>query len=131
MSGPAHYRFSIFEACADSGELRRQGLRVKLHSKPALLALLERPSEIVSRDDLQRRLWPGHTFVEYDNCLNNAIGRLRQALRDTAYAPRFVETVPGRGYRFIAPVEAHTCAAAVKMRQGGRRARIAAAGGLG
>ncbi len=88
MSGPAHYCFSVFEACAETGELRRQG-------------------EIITRQELQQRLWPGHTFVDYDNSLNNAVGRLRQALHDVPYAPRFVETVPRRGYRFIAPVKAH------------------------
>lgn len=100
--------FSIFEVSADSGELRRHGMLIKLHEKPfqLLLALLERPGEIVTREELQERLWPGHTFVEYENSLNNAIGRLRQALRDVAYTPRFVETIPRRGYRFIAPVNA-------------------------
>ncbi len=114
MSGPAHYCFSVFEACAETGELRRQGLRVKLHSKPftALLALLERPGAIITRQELQQRLWPDHSFVDYDNSLNNVIGRLRQALRDSPYAPRFVETVPHRGYRFLAPVRAQTGAAA-------------------
>jgi TolB-like protein/DNA-binding winged helix-turn-helix (wHTH) protein/tetratricopeptide (TPR) repeat protein len=99
-------RFGVFELDPASGELRRQGARVRLQEKSlqVLLALLERPGELVTRHELQRRLWPDDTFVEFDNNLNNTVSRLREALRDTAENPRFVETIPRRGYRFIAPV---------------------------
>jgi TolB-like protein/DNA-binding winged helix-turn-helix (wHTH) protein/Flp pilus assembly protein TadD len=103
----APIRFGVFELDPESGELRRSGARIRLHDKSfqVLTALLERPGEIVTRQDLQHRLWPADTFVEFDNNLNNAVSRLREALGDMADNPRFVETVPRRGYRFIAPVE--------------------------
>jgi TolB-like protein/DNA-binding winged helix-turn-helix (wHTH) protein/Flp pilus assembly protein TadD len=99
-------RFGVFEVEAAGGELRRQGVRVRIHDQPfrVLLALLERPGEIVTRQELRERLWAEDTFVEFDNGLNNAIKRLRDALGDAAEHPQFVETVPRRGYRFIAPV---------------------------
>jgi TolB-like protein/DNA-binding winged helix-turn-helix (wHTH) protein/Tfp pilus assembly protein PilF len=100
-------RFGVFEVDASSGELRKHGLRVKLHDKAlqVLLALVERPGEVVSREALRQRLWPEDVFVEFDNNLNNAVSRLREALRDSAESPRFIETVPRRGYRFLASVE--------------------------
>src|SRR5579864_6479828 len=96
-------RFGSFEVNSRTGELRKQGLHIKLHEKPfqVLLALLEHPGEVVTRKELQERLWPGDTFVEFENGLNNAISRLREALSDTAESPRFIETVPRRGYRFL------------------------------
>jgi DNA-binding winged helix-turn-helix (wHTH) protein/predicted Zn-dependent protease len=102
------YRFGLFELVPQSGELLRQGRRVKLQELPfrLLLALLERPGEIVSREVVRQRLWPGDTFVEFDQGLGTAVGKLRQALDDDATNPRFIETVPKRGFRFIAPVEA-------------------------
>jgi TolB-like protein/DNA-binding winged helix-turn-helix (wHTH) protein/Tfp pilus assembly protein PilF len=98
--------FGSFEVNPRTGELRKQGLRIKLHEKPfqVLLALLEHPGEVVTRKELQEQLWPGDTFVEFENGLNNAISRLREALGDTAESPRFIETVPRRGYRFLAEV---------------------------
>jgi len=98
--------FGSFEVNASTGELRKQGIRIKLHEKPlqVLLALLEHPGEVVTRKELQERLWPGDTFVEFENGLNNAISRLREALSDTAESPRFIETVPRHGYRFLAEV---------------------------
>ncbi len=101
------YRFSVFELDAREGELRKQGVLIRLQGQPMqiLLALLERPGLIVSRDELRQRLWPGDTFVEFDHSLNTAIKRLRETLGDTATTPRFIETVPRRGYRFMAPVE--------------------------
>jgi len=89
-----------------TGELRKQGIRLKLHDKPlqVLLALLEHPGEVVTRRELQERLWPGDTFVEFENGLNNAISRLREALGETSGSPRFIETVPRPGYRFVAEV---------------------------
>lgn len=99
-------RFGVFEAHFETGELFRQGRRVPLQEKPfqVLAALLERPRELVSREELQRRLWPADTVVEFDTNLNAAVRKLRAALHDSAEAPCFVETIPRRGYRFIAPV---------------------------
>jgi len=99
-------RFGTFEVNPPAGELRKQGVHIKLHEKPfqVLLALLEHPGEVVTRKELQDRLWPGDTFVEFENGLNNAISRLREALSDTADNPRFIETIPRRGYRFLPEV---------------------------
>lgn len=101
------YRFGVFEADADSGELRRQGQRVKLNSQPfrVLLMLLERPGEVLTREEISRRLWPDGTFVDFDHGVNSTVNRIREALGDTAGSPRFVETLARRGYRFVAPVE--------------------------
>jgi TolB-like protein/DNA-binding winged helix-turn-helix (wHTH) protein len=101
-------RFGVFEVDLRAGELRKSGLRIKLQEKPfqILGALLERAGEIVTREELQKRLWPGDTFVDFDHSLGTAVGKLRQALGDSAQNPRFVETLGGRGYRFIAPVTA-------------------------
>jgi len=106
MPGPSpqpRVSFGSFEVNPSTGELRKQGIRIRLHEKPlqVLLALLEHPGEVVTRKELQERLWPGDTFVEFENGLNNAISRLREALSDTAESPRFIETVPRRGYRFL------------------------------
>jgi TolB-like protein/DNA-binding winged helix-turn-helix (wHTH) protein/Tfp pilus assembly protein PilF len=100
-------RFGVFEADLRSGELRKHGLRIKLQEQPfqILAMLLERPGEVVTREELRLKLWPGDTFVDFDHGLNNAINRLREALNDSADAPRFIETLPRRGYRFIAPVD--------------------------
>ena len=104
---PGALRFGVYEVDLTVGELRKSGLKIRLQEQPfeILAALLERPGEIVSRDDLRRRLWPDDTFVDFDRSLNTAIGRLREALDDSAGNPRFIETLPRRGYRFIAPVE--------------------------
>jgi cholera toxin transcriptional activator len=101
------YRFGVFEADSATGELRRQGLRVKLNAQPfqVLLMLLERPGELIAREEISRRLWPDGTFVDYEHGLNAAINRIREALGDAASSPRFVETLARRGYRFVAPVE--------------------------
>jgi TolB-like protein/DNA-binding winged helix-turn-helix (wHTH) protein/tetratricopeptide (TPR) repeat protein len=100
-------RFGAFELDPISGELKKHGSRLKLPDKPfrILAALVERPQELITRKELQERLWPGDTFVEFEHGLNNAISRLRETLGDAADNPRFIETVPKRGYRFIAPVE--------------------------
>jgi TolB-like protein/DNA-binding winged helix-turn-helix (wHTH) protein/Flp pilus assembly protein TadD len=100
-------RFGAFELDPLSGELLKHGVRLRLRDKPfqVLLALVERPRELVTRKELQERLWPGDTFVEFENGINNAISRLRDTLGDSADSPRFIETVPRRGYRFVAPVE--------------------------
>jgi serine/threonine-protein kinase len=100
-------RFGIFEVDLQAGELRRQGYKVKLQEQPfqVLAMLLERPGEVVTRDELQKRLWPADTFVDFERGLNRAINKLREALGDDADKPRFVETLPRRGYRFLAPVQ--------------------------
>ncbi len=112
-------RFGAFEIDLRAGELRRNGLKVKLQEQPlqVLTLLLERPGEVISRDDLRNRLWPADTFVDFDHSLNAAIKRLRDALGDAAENPRFIETVARRGYRFVAPVDttpANNGAAAVQ-----------------
>ena len=99
-------RFGVFEADLKAGELRKHGIRIKLQDQPfeILAMLLERPGELVTREELRLKLWPADTFVDFDHGLNNAINRLREALNDSADAPRFIETLPRRGYRFIAEV---------------------------
>lgn len=99
-------RFGIFEVDLRAGELRRNGMRVKLQEQPfqILALLLERPGEVVTREEVRNRLWPADTFVDFDHSLNAAIRRLRDALGDAAENPTFVETVARRGYRFLAPV---------------------------
>jgi TolB-like protein/Tfp pilus assembly protein PilF len=101
------FRFSVFDIEPAASEFRKRGIRVRLQGKPfeVLVYLLERPGELVTRQQLQNHLWPNDTFVEFENGLNNAISRLRSALGDSAGVPRFIETVPRRGYRFVAPVE--------------------------
>ena len=102
------YRFGLFEVFPESGQIFHQGHRTKIQDQPfrLLVALLEHPGEIVTRDSLRQLLWSGGTFVEFDQSLGTAVTKLRQALGDDADNPRFVETVPKRGYRFIAPVYA-------------------------
>jgi DNA-binding winged helix-turn-helix (wHTH) protein len=100
-------RFGPYEVDTAAAELRKYGLQVQLQEQPfrVLTALLERPGELVSREDLISRLWADGTHVDYDRGLNAAVTRLRQALADSAERPRYVETVARRGYRFIAPIE--------------------------
>ena len=100
-------RFGLFEADLVSGELRKQGSRIRLQEQPfqVLALLLERPGEMVTREDLRSRLWAGDTFVDFDHSLNTAVNKVREALGDVASNPRFVQTVARRGYRFIAPVQ--------------------------
>jgi DNA-binding winged helix-turn-helix (wHTH) protein len=100
-------RFGVFEVDRQSGELRKQGVKVRLRDQAfqVLLLLLERPAEVITREELQRRLWPADTFVDFDRGLNKAVNRLRETLGDSAESPRFIETLPKRGYRFIASVE--------------------------
>jgi cholera toxin transcriptional activator len=108
------FRFGPFELNEAAGELRKHGIRIKLHSQPfqVLLMLLERPPELVTREEMRRRLWGDDTIVDFDHGLNTAVNKLREALGDAAAQPRHVETVPGRGYRFIAPVTVAAPAAA-------------------
>jgi DNA-binding winged helix-turn-helix (wHTH) protein len=99
-------RFGLFELDTKAGELRKQGKRIRLQEQPlqVLTALVQRAGEIVSREELRQRLWPGDTFVDFDHSLNTAVNKLRDVLGDSAGSPRFVETVARKGYRFIAPV---------------------------
>jgi TolB-like protein/DNA-binding winged helix-turn-helix (wHTH) protein/Tfp pilus assembly protein PilF len=99
-------RFGAFEIDLKAFELRKHGLRLKLSEQPfqILALLLEKPGEVVTRDEIRNRLWPGDTFVDFDHGLNNAVMRLREALGDSSDKPRFIETLPRRGYRFIAPI---------------------------
>jgi len=102
----AQIRFGAFEVDLRAGELRRKGLQVKLQEQPfqVLAMLLERVGEVVTREELQTKLWPADTIVDFDHGLNKAINKIRKALGDSAENPRFVETVARRGYRFIADV---------------------------
>jgi eukaryotic-like serine/threonine-protein kinase len=112
-------RFAVFELDTRSGELRKAGSRVKLQDQPlkVLTALLEQPGEVVTREELKRRIWPEDSFGDFDHAVNVAVAKLRTALGDSADVPRFVETLPRRGYRFISPVtpprEAESGAASV------------------
>src|SRR6185503_10377996 len=101
-------RFGVFEVDLRSGELRKNGLRIKLQDQPfqVLAMLLEKPGQVVTREQLHQKLWPDGTFVDFEHGLHAAIQRLRQALNDSADTPRFIETLPKRGYRFLAPVTA-------------------------
>src|SRR5271157_2405681 len=101
------YRFGPFELDPGSGVLSRNGNRVKLQDLPCrlLVMLVERPGSIVSREEVRQRLWPQNTFLEFDNSLGVAVRKVRDALGDDAETPRYVETVPRRGYRFLVPVE--------------------------
>ena len=104
---PHLVRFGVFTANLSSGELWKNGFRIRLQTQPfqILEAFLERPNELITREELQRRIWPSDTFVDFEQGLNKAINKLRDALHDTADKPQFIETVPKRGYRFIAPIE--------------------------
>lgn len=101
------YRFGPFDVGLNAGEVRKDGVRLKLQEQPfqILVALLERPAELVTRKELQKRLWPNDTFVDFEQGLNVAVKKLRDALGDSAESPRFIETLSRRGYRFVAPVE--------------------------
>src|SRR5215472_9170345 len=99
-------RFGVFEFDQRTGELRKNGSKVKLEGQPiqVLELLLERPQEVVTQDEIRTRLWPDGTVVEFEHSIKSAVKRLRQALDDDAEAPRYVQTLHRRGYRFIAPV---------------------------
>src|SRR5271166_3373017 len=100
-------RFGVFEVDLRTGELRKNGLKIKLQEQPlqVLAMLLHHPGEVVTREELQQAVWPADTFVDFDRGLNKAINKIREALGDSADNPRFLETMPRRGYRFIAPVD--------------------------
>jgi len=106
VNTPRTWRFGVFELDASSGELRRNGTVVKLREQPAriLLLLLEHAGQMVTREQLRQHLWPSDTFVDFDHSLNSAVMKLREALGDSADKPLYIETIPKKGYRFIAPV---------------------------
>ena len=106
MTTPQVVRFGTFELDRSTGELRSQGKRVALQDQPAqvLSLLVSRPGEVVTRDEMCRALWSEDTFVDFDTALNVAVNKVRQALRDSATSPRFIETIPRRGYRFLSDV---------------------------
>ncbi len=122
---PERIRFGAFEVDATTGELRKHGIRINLPDQPfrILMALLERPRELVTREDLRERIRPGDAYGDVDQAINRAVNKVRAALSDTAANPRFVETLPGRGYRFIGPVEPPAGAA-----DGARNRRFAIVG---
>jgi DNA-binding winged helix-turn-helix (wHTH) protein len=103
-------RFGVFEVDLGRRELRKHGLRLKLQGQPfqVLAALLDRPGELVTREELRLRIWGADTFVDFDQSLNRAVNKLREALGDSAENPRFIETMTRRGYRFLAPVTVAT-----------------------
>jgi len=111
MSSPGRssgiVRFDVFEVDLRAGELYKSGRKIKLQVLPfqALVMLLERPGEVVTRKEFEKKLWPGDTFVDFDHSLNTAVKKLRQALGDDREKPRFVETLPKRGYRFIGKMD--------------------------
>ncbi len=120
---PRLVRFGVYELDLHSGELRKSGARLSLQQQPLQLlsVLLEQPGELVTREELRKRLWPDDTFVDFEHGLNAAVKRLRDTLGDSADSPRFVETVPRRGYRFIAPVSVPNGPAAPAESAAGRR----------
>src|SRR5882672_5277884 len=103
---PTILGFGVFEVDLRTGEVRKHGVRVKLQEQPfhVLKILLQRPGEVVTREELRSEIWQSDTFVDFDNGLNTSINKLREALGDSADSPRFIETLPRRGYRFIAQV---------------------------
>ena len=103
---PRRVHFSVFEVDLRTGELRKHGLKVKLHGQPfqVLAMLLERPGELVTREEIREKLWPEGTFIDFEHSVNSSIKRLREVLGDDPATPRFIETLPRHGYRFIAPV---------------------------
>ena len=102
------FRFGSYQADARTGELHKQGARVRLQEQPfqVLVMLLERPGELVTREEIRERLWGAETFVDFDHSLNTAINKLRETLSDSAAEPRYIETLARRGYRFIAAAAA-------------------------
>ena len=105
-SSHSRLRFGLFNVDLSRGELYERDLRVHLQDKPfqILAMLLEQPGEVVTREEVRKRLWPDGTFVDFDQGLDTALKKLRFALGDSARSPTFIETIPRRGYRFIAPV---------------------------
>jgi DNA-binding winged helix-turn-helix (wHTH) protein len=107
MPDASRFRFDAFEVCPRQRQLWRHGTKVKIHGQPfqILLLMVERPGEIISREEIRQRLWSADTFVDFEHSLNTAVMKLRQALGDTAEESRYIETVARNGYRFIATVQ--------------------------
>ena len=121
-TNPRTVRFGLFELDLEARELRKSGVRIKLQEQPfqILAMLLDRPGVIVTREELQKQLWSGDTFVDFDLSLNSAVKKLRQALSDDSENPRFVETLYRRGYRFIAPVNGHSDSSEIQLVESGQ-----------
>jgi DNA-binding winged helix-turn-helix (wHTH) protein len=111
------FQFGSFELDQCSGELRKNGIRLKLQDQPfqILTFLLEHPGELISREEIRRRLWPDNTFVDFDNAISSAVWKVREALGDNSGNPRFVQTVARRGYRFVSPVSTQDQTTAVAL----------------
>jgi len=126
------FRFDTFEFDRRALELRRSGVKVKLEGQPLRILdmLVERPGELVTREDLRRQLWPGKTIVDFEHSINAAVTRLREALGDSAETPRFIETLPRRGYRFRQPGESTGAPAVPLARRYGWQASLLALGVL-
>jgi DNA-binding winged helix-turn-helix (wHTH) protein len=122
------YEFGPFEVNPVSGELLKYGRRVKVQEQPfrLLVILLENAGHLVSREQIQNRIWEGNTFVDFDSSLRVAVRKLREALGDDAEDPRYIETIPKRGYRFIAPVP--RAAESIRQQTGKQPSSRAAAG---
>jgi DNA-binding winged helix-turn-helix (wHTH) protein len=103
---PSTLRFGVFELDPRAGELRKKGMKIRLQGQPVeiLVMLLQHPGDAITREELQKKLWPSDTFVDFEQGLNNAMNRLRAALDDDAESPHFIETLPRHGYRFIGAV---------------------------
>src|SRR5580693_2077729 len=110
FNGSDRLRFGAYETDLHTGELWKHGTRVKLVGQPfeILAALVRRPGQLVTREEIRTRLWPGDTFVDFNHGLNAAVNKLRDVLCDSADTPKYIETLPRRGYRFVAPVESVT-----------------------
>ena len=115
-------RFGLFEIDLSAGELRKGGVKLRLQGQPfqVLALLLDRAGDVVTREELQQKLWPSDTFVDFDHSLNTAINKVREALGDSASSPRYVETLARRGYRFIAPVQTSDQAAPAEATSGSK-----------
>src|SRR5580700_3176042 len=128
MASPAHAPsvicFGPFELDAAGGELRKGGISLKIHPQPfrVLQLLAERPRQIVSRDEIRKCLWGGNTFVDFDGGINSCLNQIRIALGDDPEKPRYIETIPRRGYRFIAPT--HVAARATESAESRAELRI-------
>jgi DNA-binding winged helix-turn-helix (wHTH) protein len=125
-------RFGLFTVDLQTGELRKQGVRIKLQEQPSqvLRVLLQRPGELITREQIRSDIWSDDTFVDFDNSLNTAINKVREALGDSSDNPRFIETVPRRGYRFIAPVASDGGGAAASLMSRATSWKIFLAGSL-
>jgi DNA-binding winged helix-turn-helix (wHTH) protein len=119
-------RFGVFEFDPQARELTKHGVRLKVQEQPmhVLAVLLEQAGQIVPREDLQRRLWPDGTFVDYEQSLNKAVNKLRDALGDSADHPIYIETLARRGYRFLAPVECNPTVKPAAERRAPRRLAV-------